>query len=135
MRWAALLLLALSACAPKPAPEGPRPVVVSKQPELVLTFSRPGADAGRLVHDLAARCWLDGVVRGASLIVVAGTGEIRIVGETETLVATRFLTSQGENTRLRLTGTAVTDPAMAARLKATLERAARTGETACPRAR
>ena len=80
----ALLTASLAACAPKSVPKAPPPVVVNKEPELVLTFSRPGVHAGKLVHDLAARCWLDGVVRGAQLFVTPMTGEIRIVGDEAT---------------------------------------------------
>ena len=74
---------------------------------MVIAFTHPLEHARELVHNLAARCWLDGVVRGAQLIVTPLTGEIRIVGETETLLRGKLLTPEGGKARLRLTGTAI----------------------------
>ena len=135
MRWAVLILvLGLSACAKDVDKTVPSAVAVDKEKELVLTFNRAGTHAKDLIHNLAARCWLDGVVRGANLIVTPFNGGIEIVGDTATLLKGRFLHSEGPAARLRLTGSAIANPEMVAKLKSTLQIAVKTGETRCPRA-
>ncbi len=132
MRKALLLLPFLAACVETPAPTAPPPVVAQTEPELVIAFARTGQAARDLVHELAARCWLDGITRGSVLFVIPGTGEIRIAGETEVLLIASFLNPRDGQSRLRLTGTAIADPAMADRLVKSVETAVETGETACP---
>lgn len=127
-------ILAAAACTPLPAPVGPdagalRPAI---GPEIVVRFDS-GRQAPRyLVERVAARCWLDGVVGGAQMIVNRQTGGIIIVGETTDLLAADFLEPRDGRSRVRLSGPVIAEPAKKSRLVTTLDRAARTGETACP---
>lgn len=126
--------LATAACMPPPPAGGPdtsalRPAI---GPEIIVSFD-PGRQASRyLVERVAARCWLDGVISGAQMIVNRQTGNLVIVGDTRDLLAADFLEPQGGFSRVRLSGPMIADPVKKNRLVAALVRAARTGETACP---
>ena len=98
---------------------------------VTVLVSATGQRARDLIHEVAARCWLDGVVAGAQMIVKPG-GNVEVVGDKYLLVAADYAGLKGARSRWKLTGTAVKDPAKRARLVETLDVAARTGETACP---
>ena len=126
---------ALAACAPlRPGDLGPttgaRPAI---GPEVIVRFS-PGRRSPRaLLEQVAARCWLDGVVRGAGMVVDRQTGRIVIAGDSRQLLAADFLRPEDGRSRVRLSGPIIADPVKQNRLVETLDLAARTGETACPR--
>ncbi len=61
------------------------------------------------------------------------SGNIEIVGDKYLLVAADYVGLNGARSRWKLTGTAIADPVQRDRLVATLDLAARTGQTACPR--
>lgn len=129
------VIVALAACTPlRPADVAPttgaRPAI---GPEVIVRFS-PGRRSPRaLLEQVAARCWLDGVVRGAGMIVDRQTGRIVIAGETRQLLAADFLRPEDGKARIRLSGPVIADPNKQNRLVETLDLAARTGETGCPR--
>ena len=124
-------LMALAACANAPAPQPAKIKYPEEAESIVVLVSRTGQPARDLMHHLAASCWLDGVVRGAQLIVKPG-GNIEIVGDRYLLVAADYLGLKGARSRWKLTGTALRDPVQRSRLVETLDIAARTGQTACP---
>jgi hypothetical protein len=99
---------------------------------MVVLISKTGQPARDLLELVAARCWLDGVVLGAQLIVDRQTGRVIIVDETSDLLAADFLANKGRRSRVRLSGPVVGDPIKANKLVESLDRAVRTGETACP---
>ena len=99
---------------------------------VVVQISATGKRGRDLMHEVAARCWLDGVVRGAQLIIWPDGNTLEIAGETQALVRAKFIGLAGRNGRWHLTGISVNNPSTQARLVATLDRAAKTGETACP---
>ena len=130
---AAFLLVSLAACQTVRGP-APKPAEIRHPQEansIVVLVSRTGQPARDLIHHLAASCWLDGVVRGAQLIVKPG-GNVEIVGDRFLLVAADYVGLKGARSRWKLTGTAIADPAKRNRLVQTLDHAARTGQTACP---
>lgn len=130
---ALVVLLAVAAgCAQRPAPQPAKINSPEEAESLVVLVDRTGQSARDLVHDVAVRCWLDGVVQGAQLIVKP-SGNIEIVGDRDLLVAADYLAQQGPRTRWKLTGTALRDPVQRERLVETLDEAGRTGRTACPR--
>lgn len=126
----AIAAVALAACVPAPRQQAqPKPPV---GPELVVLISKTGQPARDLLELVAARCWLDGVVLGAQMIVDRQTGRVIIVGDTRDLLAADFLRNKGGRSRVRLSGPVVADPVKADKLVQSLDRAVRTGETACP---
>lgn len=98
---------------------------------VVVLLSATGQRARDIVHDVAVRCWLDGVVAGAQLIVKP-SGNVELVGDTYLLVAADFVGLKGARSRWKLTGTAIKDPQKRARLVQTLDNAVKTGQTSCP---
>lgn len=127
-----VILGVVGACAQRPAPQPAKINYPEEAESLVVLVERTGQPARDLIHNLAAGCWLDGVVQGAQLIVKP-SGNIEIVGDRYLLVAADYLGRQGVRTRWKLTGTALRDPVQRDRLVETLDQAARTGRTACPR--
>lgn len=124
--------LTSAACVPLPASKGPTgPTRAAIGPEIVVRFDS-GRQAPRLMLErLAAGCWLDGVVRGAQMIVNRQTGNLIIVGDTTDLLAADFLEPQAGRNRVRLSGPVIADPVKKNRLVTSLDRASRTGETSC----
>lgn len=118
--------------AEAPSPAASAPVAnLGAEPGLPLALARRGQAARTLVEQVAARCWLDGVVRGGSMVVDRQTGRVIITSETEDLLIADIV-PEGDSSIVRLTGPAVADPAMAVRLSETLQTAVDTGETSCP---
>lgn len=115
--------VALRPTAPPKAPIGP---------EIVVRFSSSGQSARDLLERVAAQCWLDGIVRGAQMIVDRNSGNIIIVGDTSDLLAADFLRPIDGRSRIRLSGPIVADRLKADRLVQTLDRAVKTGNTSCP---
>lgn len=131
MRIALLLAcMVIAACQPlKPRGGG---VGTAPEDGVVVQISATGQQGRDLMHKVAARCWLDGVVRGAQLIVWPDGNTLEIAGETQALVRAKYIGRAGPNGRWHLTGRSVNNPAQRARLVQTLDRAAKTGDTACP---
>lgn len=123
-----LLLAACQTTAVAPPVKTTSPI---EEASIVVLVSKTGQPARDLVHSVAARCWLDGVVRGAQMIVKP-SGNIEIVGDRYLLVAADYVGLKGARSRWRLTGTALRDPVKRDRLVSTLDDAVRTGNTACP---
>lgn len=133
MRLAALALVVLAAaCQSQPAPQPAKVVYPEEANSLIVLVSKTGQPARDLIHQVAARCWLDGVVRGAQLFVKP-SGNIEIVGDQYLLVAADYVGLKGARSRWKLTGSALADPVQRDRLVSTLDLAARTGQTSCPR--
>lgn len=125
-----LVALTLAGCMRPVQPTAkPRPAV---GPEIVVLVSSTGQEARTLIEHVAARCWLDGIVRGAQLIVNRQTGNVIIVGDTTDLLAADFLRPRGGRSRVRLSGPVVADPIKRRRLVQSLDKAVLTGETGCP---
>ncbi len=101
------------------------------QPETIVQFAETGQPARDLLELVAAQCWLDGILGGASMIVDRQTGRVIIVSDTEELLEAAFLSTQGGQSRVRLTGPVVADQVKTRRLVETLDLAAATGQTAC----
>jgi hypothetical protein len=101
-------------------------------PAIVIRLSESGQPARDLLERVAARCWLDGIVRGAAMVVDRQTGRVIIVSDTDDLLAADFLAPEGGRGRVRLSGPVIADPAKTQRLVETLDLAVRTGETSCP---
>lgn len=129
---AAALLAALAVmagCAPQAeAPAAPAPALSA--PGLPLPIPYSGEQARTLVEQVAARCWLDHVVRGGSMVVDRATGKVIITSDTADLL-TGEIVPTAEGSIVRLTGPAPSDPATALRLSETLEAAVQTGRTDC----
>lgn len=124
-------LMGLSACQMARLPQPAKIQYPEENHSVIVQVSATGQNARNLIHDVAARCWLDGVVRGAQLIVKP-SGNVEIVGDKYLLVAADYVGLAGARSRWKLTGTAVRDPGKRARLVETLDRAVKTGETQCP---
>jgi hypothetical protein len=126
----ALALAALvSACT---LPDASAPAKPPIGPEIVVRLDEHGQPARDLVEQVAARCWLDGILRGAAMVVDRQTGRVIIVSDTENLLAADFLTPKDGRSRVRLSGPVVADPTTQRRLVETLDLAVRTGKTDCP---
>jgi len=120
----------LSGCVSIPqAVKPPKPAI---GPDLIVQVSSTGQKARTLIEHVAARCWLDGIVGGAAMVVDRQTGRVIIVSDTEDLLAADFLRPAGGRSRVRLSGPVISDPAKARRLVQTLDHAVKTGDTACP---
>lgn len=129
---AVLLVTALAGCQTiGPAPQPAKIKYPVEDESIVVLVSATGQPARDLIHNLAAQCWLDGVVRGAQMIVKPG-GNVEIVGDRYLLVAADYVGLKGARSRWRLTGTALRDPVQRTRLVQTLDLAVKTGQTACP---
>ena len=132
MRFALLATLLLGACAARePIPAPAKIQHPEEDASINVLVSRTGQPARDLMHEVAARCWLDGVVLGAQLIIKP-SGNLEIVGDKFLLVAADYAGLVGAQSRWKLTGTAIRNRVQRDRLVATLDQAARTGETACP---
>ena len=95
-----LLALVLSACQTIQA-RAPQQVPQASGPEVVVLMSRTGQPARDLLEQVAASCWLDGVVRGAQMIVDRQSGRLIIVSDTEDLLAADFIGVKGGRSRVR----------------------------------
>lgn len=122
----------LAACA-APAPE-PEPRSALAGPGLPLVLAMSGEPARMLLETVAARCWLDHVVRGGSMTVDRQTGRVVISSDVRDLLVAELVPVGDGSSIVRLTGPAAGDPATALKLSETLEIAATTGRTACVRA-
>jgi hypothetical protein len=127
LRLAPLALL-LGACA---APRTAAPPVATPVPTAVPTVTLPFAmdEARSRTEVVAVRCWLDPVLAGAVMLVDRQTGEITVTDDDALLLGITFQAATG-GTGLTMTGTAMDDPARAARLDADLRTVAR-GDAAC----
>ena len=128
-----LAFVVLSGCLAVNQPR-PRPAKIEHPEEnhsVTVLVSATGQRARDIVHHVAARCWLDGVVRGAQMILKPG-GNVEIVGDKYLLVAADYMGLKGARSRWKLTGTALRDPYKRARLVETLDLAVKTGKTDCP---
>ncbi|MEM6679058.1 MAG: hypothetical protein AAF675_14430 [Pseudomonadota bacterium] len=134
------LTLGLSACADgalyetTDIPPGPPPYPLAEGPEITLELGLPTPDAKPFVEEVAARCWLDGVLQADAMIVERASGRIVLTGASEDLLVVDFIPyGVPENlARLRLSGAAMTNEEQSRRLIEHLERAERGGEIACP---
>lgn len=108
--------------APPPGPDGPGVTVL---------IAASGQAGHRFAEEVAARCLLDGVVGGAAMVVDRQTGRIVIAGDREELLAIDVIPA-ARGSRLRLSGPTVENQATRERILYELDRAARTGDTACP---
>jgi hypothetical protein len=132
MRGGAASALALLARAGGALPGPSAPPQPPLGPEIVVRLDEIGQPARNLVEQVAAQCWLDGIVRGAAMVVDRQTGRVIIVSDTEDLLAADFLRSDRGISRVRLSGPVIADPLKTQRLVETLDLAVRTGETSCP---
>ncbi|MEM8793045.1 MAG: hypothetical protein AAGE80_15605 [Pseudomonadota bacterium] len=146
----ALAALLLAGCVTETAPPmpvaipEPSPVVKAEEqtlgsvleassgPSLVVSFELDGLEAQERVRNVAAACWLDHVVGGATMFADERSGSLLIMGEESDLVSASFLAHSGAGSRLRLAGKALEDETVKARLITTLDTAVQTGETSCP---
>lgn len=126
----ALALATLGGCASPPDPSAQPEAPVD--PEVVVQLSEVGQAARDLVESVAAGCWLDGIARGAAMVVDRQTGRIIIVSDTDEILAADFLSPRDGQSRVRLSGPVLADPAKRQRLVETLDLALTTGETSCP---
>lgn len=128
----ALTILALlGACTvPSPPVEPEPPAAVEKG--MVVVISKTGLNARTLIEELAARCWLDGIVRGAALVVDRQSGRIVIDGDDENLIVAEFLPPRDGRSHIWITGPATDNPETALRIAQSVDKAEKTGETACP---
>ena len=131
MRFLVIAACVLAASCQQAA-RSPASVPPPAGPEVVVLVSKTGQPARDLMHELAARCWLDGVVGGAQLIVKPD-GNLIIVGDTRDLLAADYIGLKGARSRWRLSGHVIRDPGITRQLLQTLDRAVKTGDTFCPR--
>ena len=124
--------LALAACAQPTKKEAPQVEAPPPPPaEIVVQVSKVGQEARDLMHELAARCWLDGIVQGAQLIIKPD-GNLVIVGDTRDLLSAEYVGLKGTGTGWRLTGAVLEDPDRTRAVVRSVDQADGTGETACP---
>ncbi|MEM7059615.1 MAG: hypothetical protein AAF557_18680 [Pseudomonadota bacterium] len=128
-----LLLLACFVAVAACQPVKPRSTAAKAPVDgVVVQISATGQRGRDLMHEVAARCWLDGVVGGAQLIIWPDGNTLEIAGETQKLVRAEYVGRAGRNGRWHLTGQSVNNPAQRARLVQTLDLAVKTGDTSCP---
>ncbi|MEL6337454.1 MAG: hypothetical protein AAFQ88_12540 [Pseudomonadota bacterium] len=132
--------LALAACADgdlyNPAelpPNSPLPPL-AEGPELTVELDRNTTDAIPFVEEVAARCWLDGVVQADAMIVDRRSGRIVLTGETDDLLVADFLPATADDAlaQLRLSGPVVANEDKTEAMLEFLTRAQRTGQIDCP---
>lgn len=119
--------------APEPAPPAEPAEPADTGPGFVYLVPKTGAPARDMIERLAAQCWLDGVARGAALVVDRQSGRVIVVSDTDEILIAENIGLDGAKTRWRLSGPVAEDPAKAARLRETLDIAVQTDQTACPR--
>ena len=107
---------------------------LAEGPEVTVELDQTLAEARPFVEQVAARCWLDGVVQADAMIVDRATGRIVLTGPSEDLAVVDFIpTADAEAlARMRLSGAVLTNKEKTERMLEHLERAERTGEIACP---
>ena len=124
--------LALAACAQPAQKEAPKAAAAPQPPgEIVLQVSKIEAESRALMHELAARCWLDGIVQGAQLIIKPD-GNFVIVGDTQDLVTAEYAGLKGAGSGWRISGTVLEDRERTRQLVQSVDRADSLGEIACP---
>lgn len=111
---------------------GPTPLPPPEGPEVFVRVARIGPAAANLVHEVAARCWLDGVLRAGTMTVNRSTGRIELSDDRGLMVAADYVENVGLVSRWRLSGPSVASPVIVDRLVSSLDRAVKTGETGCP---
>ena len=126
------LVAAVAACSPIPISGPVAPLKPAVGPEIVVRIPQRGQAARDLIERVGARCWLDGVTRGHQMIVDRQTGRIVIVDETKDLLAADFLAPKDGRSRIRISGPVIADPVKKQKIVASLDKAARGGDTACP---
>ena len=132
---ALLAALGLAACTEadlERIPPGPPPSPLPSDPAfLTLELNATPEEARPVVEEIAARCWLDGVVGAGTMLVDRDTGQILMSGETEDLLVVDFLPTT-DLARMRLSGPVMADRAKQERLLMPLSTYDRTGEIECP---
>ncbi|MEO0819859.1 MAG: hypothetical protein AAF074_05445 [Pseudomonadota bacterium] len=135
------LVLALGACSTDEPlydvniiPPGPPPYPLAEGPEMTLELSRNTAEARPFIEELGARCWLDGVLSAANMVVDRQSGRIVFAGESEDLLVVDFLPTAepAALARMRLSGPTIGDDEKTTELLSHLTKAERTGEIDCP---
>ncbi len=134
---AALPVLALAACA-GPVEESPRAAgggsvspPITSGGDGTMRIARAPVEALAFVERVAAACLLDGVVGGAAMIVDRPGRRVLIVGDDAELLSIAVAPgSRGSS--VRLSGPAAVDRGMRREILHHLDRAARTGDPACP---
>lgn len=126
---AVVSMLFAAGCAEAPVAE--RRAEPTPDQGMRLALMQERAKAFAFVEALAARCWLDGVVGGAAMIVDRGAERLIIAGDTEELLEADLVPGS-DPAIVQITGRAVTNPRLQAQLRSTLAVAERTGETSCP---
>ncbi|MEM7497076.1 MAG: hypothetical protein AAF371_03670 [Pseudomonadota bacterium] len=137
----ALLVAGLAACTSDTAlydvediPPGPPPYPLAEGPELTVELGLATTEARLFVEEVAARCWLDGVLQADAMVVDRASGRIVMTGETADILVVDFIPRPSVEAlaTMRLSGPVVTNEQKTRRLIEHLERAERTGEIACP---
>ncbi|MEM6946102.1 MAG: hypothetical protein AAF565_20340, partial [Pseudomonadota bacterium] len=99
-------------------PPGPPPYPLAEGPELTIELGLPTAEARPFVEEVAARCWLDGVLQADAMIVDRASGRIVMTGETADLLTVDFI-PRPDPTQLasmRLSGPAISNEEQTRRL-------------------
>lgn len=117
---------------PMDIPPGPPPTPLPVEPAHLTVELWDQPDVARpLVEEIAARCWLDGTVGAAAMIVDRSSGRIVMSGETEDLLIVDFIPTI-DLARIRLSGPIIADQARTQQLLLPLTDYQRTGEIDCP---
>lgn len=112
---------------------GPRPLPPPEGPAVFVRVARVGPAAADLVHEVAARCWLDGVLRAGAMTVSRATGRIELSDDIGLMVAADYVENLGPRlSRWRLSGRSIGNRTIVDQLVSSLDRAVKTGETGCP---
>lgn len=124
------LLVLLAGCAAEAAK--PPPVASLPPPAAnAVRLSAPLSIARERVERLAASCWLDAELDAELMVVDRRNGSIVAAGADGELLRIAFAEAGPLDTDVALTGTALTDPARAARMRSSLTRALEGEEPAC----
>ncbi|MGF1554217.1 MAG: hypothetical protein ACFBWO_17195 [Paracoccaceae bacterium] len=136
---AACAALSLAACATDDEavvsgiPPQPLGYPLAPDPSMTVELDRSTPEAIPFVEEIAARCWLDGLVQADAMIVDRSSGRIVMTGETTDLLILDFLPVDEEAlASLRLAGPVLVDETKTETMLHHLAHATREDEIICP---
>jgi len=134
MRAGAILIAAmalLGACAQAPDAPAPLTAGAAGADGIVVRVGAPEPLLRPRVERLAAACWLDAELEGALMLVDNRKRQIKIAAAEGEVLRVGFIPAGPRATDVRLTGPALSDPALADRMAGALETAMEGAEPAC----
>ena len=124
----ALASAALAGCATTEAPPSATAAVSALRPEpgepyRSMMLPADVATVGPALENVAARCWLDGELRAANLLVDQTSGTLAFFNDGGQILTAEIHPRRTQLTEVRFSGAAIEEPGRYERMKSSLEAA------------